>query len=233
MKNTFGMKKILVVDDEPSLRDLVELVLKREKYEVATAVDGKTALELVESFKPDLILLDIMLPDMSGHEVCKLVNSTQKIPTIMVTAKHETIDKVLGLELGADDYVTKPFEIMELLARIKALLRRATKDEEIDIITHLDLKIDFANMTVYKNKKEIILTAKEYQLIELMARNMKKTFSRDELLQRVWGYDYMGDSRVVDICIARLRKKVEENSSCPKHIVTVFGLGYRFGGQNQ
>ncbi len=227
------MKKILVVDDEPSLRDLVELVLKREKYEVATAVDGKTALKLAESFNPDLILLDIMLPDMSGHEVCKQLNSTKRVPTIMVTARHETIDKVLGLELGADDYVTKPFEIMELLARIKALLRRASKDEELDIITHLDLKIDFTNMTVYKNEKEIILTAKEYQLMELMARNIKKTFSRDELLQKVWGYDYMGDSRVVDICIARLRKKVEENSSCPKHIVTVFGLGYRFGGQNQ
>ena len=227
------MKKILVVDDEPSLRDLVELVLKREKYEVATAVDGKTALKLAESFNPDLILLDIMLPDMSGHEVCKQLNSIKRIPTIMVTARHETIDKVLGLELGADDYVTKPFEIMELLARIKALLRRASKDEELDIITHLDLKIDFTNMTIYKNEKEIILTAKEYQLMELMARNMKKTFSRDELLQKVWGYDYMGDSRVVDICIARLRKKVEENSSCPKHIVTVFGLGYRFGGQNQ
>ncbi len=227
------MKKILVVDDEPSLRDLVELVLKREKYEVATAVDGKTALKLAESFNPDLILLDIMLPDMSGHEVCKQLNSTKRIPIIMVTARHETIDKVLGLELGADDYVTKPFEIMELLARIKALLRRASKDEELDIITHLDLKVDLTNMTVFKNEKEIILTAKEYQLMELMARNMKKTFSRDELLQKVWGYDYMGDSRVVDICIARLRKKVEENSSYPKHIVTVFGLGYRLGGQNQ
>lgn len=226
------MKKIMVVDDEPSLRDLLELVLKREKYEVVTAVNGKTALKLAETFNPDLILLDIMLPDMSGHEVCKQLNSNKRIPTIMVTAKHETIDKVLSLELGADDYVTKPFEIMELLARIKALLRRASKDEELDVITHLDLKIDFTNMTVYKNDKEIILTAKEYQLIELMARNMKKTFSRDELLQRVWGYDYMGDSRVVDICIARLRKKVEDNSSSPKHIVTVFGLGYRFGGQN-
>lgn len=130
------MKKILVVDDEPSLRDLVELILKREKYEVATAVDGKTALELADSFKPDLILLDIMLPDMSGHEVCRRLNQQMRIPTIMVTAKHETIDKVLGLELGADDYVTKPFEIMELLARIKALLRRAGREEELETVTH-------------------------------------------------------------------------------------------------
>ncbi len=224
------MKKILVVDDEPSLRDLVELVLKREKYEVATAVDGKTALAMTESFKPDLILLDIMLPDMSGHEVCKQLNINKRIPTIMVTARHETIDKVLGLELGADDYVTKPFEIMELLARIKALLRRANKEEEVEAIIHMELKIDIANMAVYKNEKELVLTAKEYQLLELMARNMRKTFSRDELLQKVWGYDYMGDSRVVDICIARLRKKIENDSSSPAHIVTVFGLGYRFGG---
>ena len=224
------MKKILVVDDEPSLRDLVELVLKREKYEVATAADGKTALAMAEAFKPDLILLDIMLPDMSGHQVCKQLNTNKGIPTIMVTARHETIDKVLGLELGADDYVTKPFEIMELLARIKALLRRANKEEEAESITHLELKLDIANMAVYKNEEEIVLTAKEYQLLELMARNMRKTFSRDELLQKVWGYDYMGDSRVVDICIARLRKKIEDDSGSPAHIVTVFGLGYRFGG---
>lgn len=224
------MKKILVVDDEPSLRDLVELILVREKYEVATAEDGKSALALVESFKPDLILLDIMLPDMSGHEVCKQLNLQKKIPTIMLTAKHEVIDKVLGLELGADDYVTKPFEIMELLARIKALLRRSNKDEEVEAVTHQGLKVDFTNMAVYKDEKEVGLTVKEFQLLELMSRNRKKTFSRDELLQKVWGYDYMGDSRVVDICIARLRKKVENDSSCPIHIVTVFGMGYRFGG---
>lgn len=225
------MKKILVVDDEPSLRDLVELILKREKYEVATASDGKSALSLAESFKPDLILLDIMLPDMSGHDVCKQVCLQKKIPTIMLTAKHEVIDKVLGLELGADDYVTKPFETMELLARIKALLRRSNKDEEIEVITHHGLKIDCANMVVYKNEKEVSLTQKEFQLLELMSRNKKKTFSRDELLQKVWGYDYMGDSRVVDICIARLRKKVENDSSSPIHIVTIFGMGYRFGGE--
>lgn len=225
------MKKIMVVDDEPSLRDLVELVLKREKYEVATASDGKSALALADTFKPDLILLDIMLPDISGHEVCKQLCLNKKIPTIMLTAKHEVIDKVLGLELGADDYVTKPFEIMELLARIKALLRRSNHVEEIEAITHHDLKIDYSNMVVYKGEREVGLTQKEFQLLELMSRNMKKTFSRDELLQRVWGYDYMGDSRVVDICIARLRKKVEEDSSSPVHIVTIFGMGYRFGGQ--
>ncbi len=227
------MKKIMVVDDEPSLRDLVELILKKEKYEVATAADGKSALLLAESFKPDLILLDIMLPDMSGHEVCKQLCLNQGIPTIMLTAKHEVIDKVIGLELGADDYVTKPFETMELLARIKALLRRSSKDEknEVEAITHKGLKVDYSNMVVYKDGEEVSLTQKEFQLLELMSRSMKKTFSRDELLQKVWGYDYMGDSRVVDICIARLRKKIEDDSSSPVHIVTIFGMGYRFGGQ--
>ncbi len=224
------MKKILVVDDEPSLRDLVELILKREKYQVATAFDGKSALALAESFKPDLILLDIMLPDMSGHDVCKQLFLHKRIPTIMLTARNEVIDKVLGLENGADDYVTKPFETMELLARIKALLRRSNNEEQIEPFTHLGLKIDYSNMAVYKDDKEISLTQKEFQLLELMSRNKKKTFSRDELLQKVWGYDYMGDSRVVDICIARLRKKIEEDSSSPVHIVTIFGLGYRFGG---
>jgi DNA-binding response OmpR family regulator len=225
------MKKILVVDDEPSLRDLLELILKREKYEVATAIDGKSALSLAETFKPDLILLDIMLPDMSGHDVCKQLCLHKKIPTIMLTARHEVIDKVLGLELGADDYVTKPFEIMELIARIKALLRRSNKDEEIESITHHGLKIDYTNMVTYKDEKSVGLTMKEYQLLELLSRNIKKTFSRDELLLKVWGYDYMGDSRVVDICIARLRKKIEDDSSSPIHIVTIFGMGYRFGGE--
>lgn len=197
---------------------------------MATAPDGKSALALVEAYKPDLLLLDIMLPDMTGHDICKQI-IRKKIPTIMLTAKHEIVDKVLGLELGADDYITKPFEIMELLARIKALLRRVGKDDEIDTVTHKGLEIDFTNMTVCKSGQEISVTAKEFQLLELMARNMRKIFSRDELLQKVWGYDYMGDSRVVDICIARLRKKIEADSSCPEHIVTVFGLGYRFGGE--
>ncbi len=225
------MKKIMVVDDEPSIRDLVELILRREKYEVATAIDGRSAIALAEAFKPDLILLDIMLPDMSGHEVCKQLCLKNKIPTIMLTAKHEVMDKVLCLELGADDYVTKPFEIMELLARVKALLRRVNKDEDEDTVTHFGLKINYTNMAVHKNGKEVSLTQKEFQLLELLSRNMKKTFSRDELLSKVWGYDYMGDSRVVDICIARLRKKVEEDSSSPVHIVTIFGMGYRFGGE--
>jgi DNA-binding response OmpR family regulator len=224
------MKKVLVVDDEPSVRDLVELILKREKYEVATAPDGKTALSLVQAFKPDLILLDVMLPDMSGHDVCRQVYQYSKIPTIMLTARHEVIDKVLGLESGADDYITKPFETIELIARVKALLRRTGKNEETQVISRNGLEIDLTNMVVHKDGREVTLTLKEFQLLELLACNSKKTFSRNELLEKIWGYDYLGDSRVVDICITRLRKKIEADSSSPVHIVTVFGMGYRFGG---
>ncbi len=224
------MHKILIVDDEPALRDLVELILKREKYEVATAIDGKSAISLTERFRPDLLLLDIMLPDMSGYEVYKKVGIPNNIPTIMLTAKNEVVDKVIGLELGADDYITKPFDTMELIARVKAVLRRVSGNKKAETILHNDLQIDFDNMIVRKNDQEIVLTLKEFQLLELLARNPKKVFTREDLLQKVWGFDYMGDSRVVDICIARLRKKIETDSSEPVNVTTVFGIGYRFGG---
>ena len=224
------MHKILIVDDEPALRDLVELILKREKYEVATAIDGKSAISLTERFRPDLLLLDIMLPDMSGYEVYKKAGIPNNIPTIMLTAKNEVVDKVIGLELGADDYITKPFDTMELIARVKAVLRRVSGNKKAETILHNDLQIDFDNMIVRKNDQEIVLTLKEFQLLELLARNPKKVFTREDLLQKVWGFDYMGDSRVVDICIARLRKKIETDSSEPVNVTTVFGIGYRFGG---
>ena len=224
------MHKILIVDDEPALRDLVELILKREKYEVATAIDGKSAISLTERFRPDLLLLDIMLPDMSGYEVYKKAGIPNNIPTIMLTAKNEVVDKVIGLELGADDYITKPFDTMELIARVKAVLRRVSGNKKAETILHNDLQIDFDNMIVRKNDQEIVLTLKEFQLLELLARNPKKVFTRDDLLQKVWGFDYMGDSRVVDICIARLRKKIETDCSEPVHVTTIFGIGYRFGG---
>ena len=224
------MHKILIVDDEPALRDLVELILKRENYNVATAIDGKSAISLAERFLPDLLLLDIMLPDMSGYEVYKKLGIPNNIPTIMLTAKNEIVDKVIGLELGADDYITKPFDTMELIARVKAVLRRVPGNKKAETILHNDLQIDFDNMIVRKNDKEIVLTLKEFQLLELLARNPKKVFTREDLLQKVWGFDYMGDSRVVDICIARLRKKIETDSSEPVHVTTIFGIGYRFGG---
>ncbi|MEG6521596.1 response regulator transcription factor [Desulfotomaculum sp. 1211_IL3151] len=225
------MKKILVVDDEPAIRDLVQMVLTREGYQVTVAPDGQAALDLVRSHKPDLIILDLMLPDMSGHEVCKKITDQYQIPIIMLTAKHEVVDKVLGLEFGADDYITKPFDARELLARIKALLRRLNKQVDSGTsITYESLEINLANKTVYKSGELISLTPREFQLLEVLATHRRRTFSRDDLMSLAWGYDYSGDSRAVDIHITRLRKKIEDDSSQPRYIVTVYGFGYRFGG---
>lgn len=225
------MIKILVVDDEIAIRDLIEMILKKEQFNVATASDGRTALALFDSFKPDLVILDLMLPDIDGHDLCKEFTNKRKTPVIMLTAKNDIIDKVLGLELGADDYMTKPFDSRELTARIKAVLRRLQKNtEDASQLVHLDLTVDPENKIVYKNGKHVDLTLKEYELLELFARNPQKVFSREELLQKVWGYDFMGDTRAVDICVTRLRKKIENDSNNPEHILTVYGFGYRFGG---
>lgn len=225
------MIKILVVDDENSVRDLIQLILKRENYEVITAVDGNSALEILKTVRPDLIILDLMLPDISGYEVCKTVFNEYKIPVIMLTAKNEVVDKVLGFDCGADDYITKPFESIEFIARVKAVLRRNSGSTSTEVVEIGTLKIDLTNMVITKNGEDISVTQKEFQLLELFARNPRKVFSREDLLQKVWGYDYFGDSRVVDTCITRLRKKIEDDSTDPKYIITVFGLGYRFGGK--
>jgi len=225
------MYKILVVDDEPAIRDLVEMLLIREGYAVSAAASGRQALGLMDSFKPDLIILDIMLPDMSGHDVCRAVAERYHTPIIMLTAKNDVVDKVLGLEFGADDYVTKPFDGRELLVRIKALLRRLSRLTVVDhIISYLDLEINLDNKTVCRNHKNIALTPKEYQILEIMAKSPQRVYSRDDLLERIWGYDYLGDSRAVDIQIARLRKKLEDNNDHSRYIQTVHGFGYRFGG---
>jgi DNA-binding response OmpR family regulator len=224
--------KILVVDDERSILDLLEMILRKEQFQVATASDGKSAMALFDSFKPDLVLLDLMLPDTNGHDLCREMTNKRRVPIIMLTAKNDIVDKVLGLELGADDYITKPFDTRELVARIKAVLRRLEKNKADDrkILSHLDLVVDPENRTVTKAGNPIELTLKEYELLELLIKNPRKVFGREELLQRVWGYDYMGDTRAVDICVTRLRKKIEDDSSNPKHILTVYGFGYRFGG---
>ncbi len=226
------MYKILLVDDERSILDLLEMILKREQFQVATASDGKSAMALFDSFNPDLVLLDLMLPDTNGHDLCREMANKRRVPIIMLTAKNDIIDKVLGLELGADDYITKPFDTRELVARIKAVLRRLKKNEADDrkILSHLDLVVDLENRTVTKGGKPIELTLKEYELLEVLIKNPRKVFGREELLQQVWGYDFMGDTRAVDICVTRLRKKIEDDSSNPKHILTVYGFGYRFGG---
>lgn len=221
------MKKILVVDDEPSIRELVSMVLKREGYEVAEASDGKSGLAMAEKNNPDLIILDLMLPDISGHDICKKVSSNSNIPIIMLTAKNDIVDKVLGMELGADDYITKPFDNRELLVRVRALLRRTqNKETSSDTIKTGELTICLSEKTVFKGNKQITLSPNEYQLLQLFAQNPQKVFTREELLLKVWGYDYLGDSRTVDITITRLRKKIEDDSKNPKYIITVFGFGY-------
>ena len=226
------MHKILVVDDERSILDLLEMILKREQFQVATASDGKSAMALFDSFNPDLVLLDLMLPDINGHDLCREMTNKRRVPIIMLTAKNDIVDKVLGLELGADDYITKPFDTRELVARIKAVLRRLERNKADDrkVLSHLDLVVDLENRTVTKAGKPVDLTLKEYELLELLIKNPKKVFGREELLQKIWGYDYMGDTRAVDFCVTRLRKKIEDDSSNPKHILTVYGFGYRFGG---
>ncbi|NLZ50051.1 MAG: response regulator transcription factor [Clostridiales bacterium] len=226
------MVKILIVDDEQAILDLLEMILKREQFQVAVANNGRMALNLFDSFKPDLVILDLMLPDISGHDLCKEITRRKKTSIVMLTAKDDIVDKVLGLELGADDYITKPFDTRELIARVKAVLRRVEKNNEPPkkVVEHYDLTIDLENRIVKKNGNNIELTLKEYELLEVFARNPQKVFSREELLQKAWGYDFMGDTRAVDICITRLRKKIEEDSSNPKHIITVYGFGYRFGG---
>ncbi|NMA66613.1 MAG: response regulator transcription factor [Clostridiaceae bacterium] len=226
------MNKILLVDDERSILDLLEMILKREQFQVATALDGKSAMALFDSFNPDLVLLDLMLPDTNGHDLCRKMTNKRRVPIIMLTAKNDIVDKVLGLELGADDYITKPFDTRELVARIKAVLRRIEKNEADDrkILSHLDLVVDLENRIVMKGGNTIELTLKEYELLEALIKNPRKVFGREELLQQVWGYDFMGDTRAVDICVTRLRKKIEDDSSNPKHILTVYGFGYQFGG---
>lgn len=231
------MKKILVIDDEEALRDLIELVLRRENFQVQTAEDGKTALQVLKTFQPDLVILDLMLPDYSGYDLCKEIVKRQAVPVIMVSAKNEIIDKVLGLELGAEDYITKPFDNRELIARIKVVLRRyenndSKANEEETIIHHEELAFNFDTRIVQKNGSTVSLTAKEFKILETLLRRPTKVFTRDELLEMVWGYDYLGDSRTVDMTIMRLRKKLEDDAESPKYVKTVYGFGYQLGGDS-
>ncbi|WP_340026451.1 response regulator transcription factor [Paenibacillus sp. FSL K6-1096] len=229
------MSRILVIDDEAALRDLIELVLRRENYEVQTAENGSAGLLALESFRPDLVVLDLMLPDCSGYDLCREITKRQAVPIIMLSAKNEIIDKVLGLELGAEDYMTKPFDNRELLARIKVVLRRAQSNdpkpgEEETRITHEDLTFNLDTRVVQKGGAPVALTAKEFRILETLLKRPDKIFTRDELLEIVWGYDFMGDSRSVDMTIMRLRKKLEDDAENPKYIRTVYGFGYQLGG---
>lgn len=224
-------RKVLVVDDEKLIVKGIRFSLEQEGMEVDGAYDGEEALELAKRNEYDIILLDIMLPEMSGFEVCRHIREFSDVPIIMLTAKNDDMDKILGLEYGADDYLTKPFNILELKARIKAILRRNKRQESKENDKTIEigsLKIDTESRRVFVDDAEANLTAKEFDLLELLMKNPNKVYSRDELLNLVWGYDYPGDVRTVDVHIRRLREKVEMNPSEPKYIHTKWGVGYFF-----
>ena len=225
--------QILVVDDEASIRELLTFNLKKNGYEVTAAADGREALAKAAGM--DLVLLDIMLPEVDGLEVCRRLKAdpqTSGIPIIMLTAKGEDMDKILGLEYGADDYITKPFNILEVKARIKAIIRRTgkKKDQKEDgkLVVKGDMKIDCESRRVVIGDREINLTAKEFDLLELLATHPNKVYSRENLLNLVWGYEYPGDVRTVDVHIRRLREKIEAQPSDPKYVYTKWGVGYYY-----
>ncbi len=227
-------KKVLVVDDEKLIVKGIRFSLEQDGMEVDCAYDGEEALEAAKQKDYDVVLLDVMLPKLNGFEVCQQIREFSTMPIIMLTAKGDDMDKILGLEYGADDYITKPFNILEVKARIKAIIRRSSKGNgtsDAKSIAFGDMKIDCENRRVYIAGKEVNLTAKEFDLLELLVFNPNKVYSRENLLNIVWGYDYPGDVRTVDVHIRRLREKIESNPSEPKYIHTKWGVGYFF--QNQ
>ncbi|MBP1754131.1 MAG: yycF [Firmicutes bacterium] len=229
-------KRVLVVDDEKLIVKGIRFSLEQDGMEVDCAYDGEEALEAAKKKEYDVVLLDVMLPKLSGFEVCQQIREFSMMPVIMLTAKGDDMDKILGLEYGADDYITKPFNILEVKARIKAIMRRNNKNtstggSDSKTVTFGEMKIDCENRRVYILGKEVNLTAKEFDLLELLVFNPNKVYSRENLLNIVWGYDYPGDVRTVDVHIRRLREKIESNPSEPKFIHTKWGVGYFF--QNQ
>ena len=229
-------KKVLVVDDEKLIVKGIRFSLEQDGIEVDCAFDGEEAIEAAKKKEYDVVLLDVMLPKFTGFEVCQQIREFSNMPIIMLTAKGDDMDKILGLEYGADDYITKPFNILEVKARIKAIMRRSGKNsasnEDSKTISFGDMKIDCENRRVYINSKEVNLTAKEFDLLELLVFNPNKVYSRENLLNIVWGYDYPGDVRTVDVHIRRLREKIESNPSEPKYIHTKWGVGYFFQNQD-
>ena len=225
-------RKVLVVDDEKNIVKGIRFSLEQEGFEVTSAYDGEEALEYVKQNEYDIILLDLMLPKLSGLEVCQQIREFSGVPIIMLTAKGEDMDKILGLEYGADDYITKPFNILEVKARIKAILRRTVRQENdaepVKVVEIAGLRMDCDSRRVYVNGKEINLTAKEFDVLELLVFNPNKVYSRENLLNIVWGYEYPGDVRTVDVHIRRLREKIEENPSDPRYVHTKWGVGYYF-----
>lgn len=224
--------KILVVDDEKAITDIIKFNLEEENFQVTTAADGQEAIDKVKSLNPDLLILDIMMPVKDGFEVLKEVREDYKLPIIMLTAKGEEKDKVQGLELGADDYVVKPFAMRELIARVKANLRRIDfiNDDNGDIIEGDGLKIDLVKYEVTRDGEVVKLTLREFELLKYLSSSPGQVFTREELLKEVWGYEYFGDIRTVDVTIRRLREKIEDEDGDYKYIITKRGVGYYFGG---
>lgn len=228
-------KTILVVEDEKAIADILIFNLQREGYQTLEANDGRTGLLLAMDKSPDLILLDVMLPMLDGFEVCRQVRKESEVPIIMLTAREEEADKIMGLEIGADDYITKPFSMRELMARIRANMRRVPESKENaekEVICK-NLSISPDRGEVYKNGKPVELTVREYELIRYLSSEPGRIFSREELMHQVWGYEYYGDLRAVDVAIRRLREKIEDNPASPTYIVTKRGMGYYFNADKK
>ena len=225
------MTKVLIVEDEISFSDALAYLLKKESYDVEVAVNGKEAIDIFNSFSPDLILLDLMIPEVSGTEVCRVIRSTSQVPIIMLTAKDSEIDKVVGLELGADDYVTKPYSSRELLARIKAVMRRNSADshptEDGHELAVGPIRMDHDKHQVTVNSNAVSFPLKEFELLEYLMRNSGRVLTRSQLIDRVWGNDYYGDTKTLDVHIKRLRAKIEADPANPTLIHTIRGLGYK------
>ncbi|MCL8206655.1 MAG: response regulator transcription factor [Actinomycetia bacterium] len=219
--------KVLVVDDEPAIQELVRFALEREGFEVSVAQDGWAALAEAERLKPDLVVLDLMLPGLNGFEVCRALRATSDVPVLMLTARKEESDRVQGLDLGADDYVTKPFSPRELAARVKAILRRV-RGPERETAAETGLVVDAERRRVLLDGQPVELTYTEFELLRVLAAHPGRVFTRDELLTRVWGADFYGDARTVDVHIRHLREKLHEDPMAPRFIETVRGVGYRF-----
>ena len=222
-------KTILVVEDEKAIADILVFNLQREGYQTLEANNGADGLKLALEKSPDLILLDVMLPQMDGFEVCKRVRMSSEVPILMLTAREEETDKILGLELGADDYITKPFSMRELMARVKANMRRSvSNDDEVKTTSSDSLQIKSSNGSIYKHGKQLDLSVREFELLTFLAATPGQVYSREQLMEKVWGYEYYGDLRAVDVAIRRLREKIEDEAAQPRYIITKRGLGYYF-----
>ena len=229
--------KVLVVEDDPTLLEVLQYNLDKEGYEVLTAADGSAGLEAARSNKPDLVILDVMLPKVDGYEVCRILRREMTVPILILTAKTEETDRVVGLEVGADDYVTKPFSMRELMARVRAMLRRtemmkkeaaSASGMSSSCFKTGEFEIDTARHRVSRGGAAVELSRMEFALLEFLARNQGQVFSRDHLLEKVWGYDFAGDTRTVDVHVSWLRRKIEDDPAHPRHLVTVRGVGYKF-----